>query len=89
MAATLAPQRLREPSPRLRALAKGAQAYSALFAASPAAPYLSRSQPVRRTGFDLDLVVEATTSSLSKPVIRTGVERERYGAAELAAKTAE
>ena len=68
MAATLAPQRLREPSPRLRALARGAQAYSALFAASPAAPYLSRSQPVRRTGFDLDLVVESITREVDDVV---------------------
>lgn len=49
------------PSMKLRALARGAQAYSAVFAASPAAPYLSRSTPVRRTGFDLSLVVASIT----------------------------
>ncbi|MCX6399783.1 MAG: PDR/VanB family oxidoreductase [Propionibacteriales bacterium] len=49
------------PSLKLRALARGAQAYSTLFAASAAAPYLSRSTPVRMTGFDLDLTVASTS----------------------------
>ena len=49
------------PSPTLRALARCAHAYSALFAASRAAPYLSRAHPVRRTGFDLQLVVTQVT----------------------------
>lgn len=49
------------PSLTLRALARGAQAYSALFAASAAAPYLSRSTPVRMTGFDLELTVASTS----------------------------
>ena len=49
------------PSRTLKALARGARAYSALFAASPAAPYLSRAHPVRRTGFDLPLVVTQVT----------------------------
>lgn len=56
------------PSLKLRALARGAHAYSTLFAASPAAPYLSRATPVRRTGFDLDLVV-ASRSVLVDDVV--------------------
>lgn len=48
------------PSRKLRALAVGAQTYSRVFASSPAAPYLSRSRPVRRTGFDLELAVTET-----------------------------
>ena len=43
--------------PVLGAVAKGAAAYRHVFAASPLAPMLSRPKPVRRTGFDLDLVV--------------------------------
>ncbi|MFC7504245.1 PDR/VanB family oxidoreductase [Nocardioides sp. GCM10030258] len=50
------------PSLKLRALARGAQAYSTVFAASAAAPYLSRSAPVRMTGFDMDLVVASVTT---------------------------
>ncbi|MGY0385579.1 PDR/VanB family oxidoreductase [Nocardioides sp. WG-D5] len=50
-----------EPSRGLRALARGARAYSTVFAAGPAAPYLSRANPVRRVGYDLDLVVDGRT----------------------------
>lgn len=57
-----------EPSLKLRALARGALAYSTVFAAGPAAPYLSRSKPVRRSGFDLDLVVEQRTDEADEVV---------------------
>lgn len=46
-------------SRRLRMLARGARLYSRVFAESPAAPLLSRSNPVRRSGFDIDAVVDA------------------------------
>ncbi|KQY57116.1 oxidoreductase [Nocardioides sp. Root140] len=66
--ATMTSERSSEPSRGLRALARGAQAYSALFAASSAAPYLSRSKPVRRTGFDLELVIDAVTREVDDVV---------------------
>lgn len=56
------------PSRALRVLAKGARAYSTVFAASSAAPYLSRSKPVRRKGFDLDLVVSSVTTEVEDVV---------------------
>ncbi|KRA37655.1 MULTISPECIES: PDR/VanB family oxidoreductase [unclassified Nocardioides] len=56
------------PSLKLRALATGARAYSAVFAASAAAPYLSRPTPVRRTGFDLELTVAAISTEVEDVV---------------------
>ncbi|WP_082859704.1 PDR/VanB family oxidoreductase [Alloactinosynnema sp. L-07] len=49
-------------------VAGGARAYSRVFAASSAAPYLSRSKPVRRKGFDLDLVVSSITREVEDVV---------------------
>nr|WP_231949525.1 PDR/VanB family oxidoreductase [Alloactinosynnema sp. L-07] len=56
------------PSRALRMVAGGARAYSRVFAASSAAPYLSRSKPVRRKGFDLDLVVSSITREVEDVV---------------------
>ncbi|WP_338597960.1 PDR/VanB family oxidoreductase [Saccharopolyspora sp. SCSIO 74807] len=47
-----------EPSWVLRAVGGFSTAYRHLFAASSAAPLLSRPKPVRRSGFDLDLVID-------------------------------
>jgi ferredoxin-NADP reductase len=46
-----------EPSRVLRAFGGFACAYQHLFAASTVAPLLSRPKPVRRTGFELDVVI--------------------------------
>ncbi|WP_020659219.1 PDR/VanB family oxidoreductase [Amycolatopsis benzoatilytica] len=51
-----------QPARAARAIAKGVRAYARVFADSAAAPYLSRPNPVRRHGFDLDLRVAATTA---------------------------
>jgi ferredoxin-NADP reductase len=45
------------PTRGMRLLAAASGAYRKVFAASRAAPLLSRPNPVRRTGFDLELVV--------------------------------
>ncbi|GAA5064375.1 PDR/VanB family oxidoreductase [Nocardia callitridis] len=47
------------PSSGLRALAAAMDVYKRVFVAGPSAPLLSRSNPVRRSGFDLDVVVES------------------------------
>lgn len=49
------------PTPVLGALGTFSRGYSKLFAASRIAPVISRRRPVRRTGFDLDLIVTAVT----------------------------
>lgn len=46
-----------EPSRALRLAAKATIAYQSVFAASKAAPLLSRPNPVRRIGFDMDLTI--------------------------------
>ncbi|RDI44962.1 PDR/VanB family oxidoreductase [Nocardia mexicana] len=46
------------PPPSLRLLAGAIDAYRKVFASGPAAGVLSRPNPVRRSGFDLDLVIE-------------------------------
>lgn len=46
------------PGRGLRLLVGAFDAYKSLFVNSPAAPLLSRAQPVRRTGFDLPMLVE-------------------------------
>lgn len=52
---------LENPPPILGALGRISRVYSSLFAASRIAPVLSREKPVRRTGFDLYLIVESVT----------------------------
>ncbi|WP_354700542.1 Carnitine monooxygenase reductase subunit [Paraconexibacter sp. AEG42_29] len=47
------------PPPGLQAVATVLGAYKRVFVLGPAAPYLARPRPVRRTGFDLDLAVDA------------------------------
>ena len=59
------------PSLTLRTISAAAKAYSGLFAASPAAPVLSRPKQVRRTGFDLNLVVERITKEADDAVSLT------------------
>lgn len=51
-----------EPSRTLRALGAFAAAYRHVFADSRAAPLLSTPNPVRRTGFELELVVREMTT---------------------------
>lgn len=47
-----------DAGPALRLLVGAFDAYKELFTNSPAAPLLSRPQPVRRTGFDLPMLVD-------------------------------
>ncbi|WP_233520158.1 PDR/VanB family oxidoreductase [Prauserella sp. PE36] len=47
----------RQPTTAMRIAAAAGGAYRGVFAASRLAPLLSRPQPVRRTGFDLDLSI--------------------------------
>ncbi|WP_280193402.1 PDR/VanB family oxidoreductase [Nocardia farcinica] len=46
------------PGAGIRLIVSATDAYKRLFVQSPAAPLLSRPQPVRRTGYDLPVVVE-------------------------------
>lgn len=48
-----------EPSPSLRILGGVMDLYKRVFVSGPAAPLLSRPNPLRRSGFDIELVVAA------------------------------
>ncbi|MEV0246927.1 PDR/VanB family oxidoreductase [Nocardia sp. NPDC050712] len=50
------------PPPGLRLLASAMDLYKQVFVAGSAAPLLSRPDPVRRSGFDLNLVVDRVTA---------------------------
>lgn len=51
------------PPASLRVLATAVDVYKHLFVAGPAAPLLSRPKPVRRSGFELAMVVASSTSA--------------------------
>ncbi|NLE80741.1 MAG: oxidoreductase [Rhodococcus sp.] len=51
-----------EPSRSLRLAAQATSAYQRVFAASRVAPLLSKSNPVRRTGYDMDLLISGIRS---------------------------
>ena len=55
---SVAPRPRYDAGPALRLLVGAFDAYKGLFVNSPAAPLLSRAQPVRRTGFDLPMLVD-------------------------------
>ena len=57
-----------EPSRVLRLAARATVAYRHVFAASRAAPWLSRPKPVRNWGFDRDLVVAAVRTEAADVV---------------------
>lgn len=64
------------PSPLLRTLDFASRVYSTVFAESPMASVLSRPRQIKRTGFDMDLVVERVVAEADDVVSLTLVRAD-------------